>query len=118
MVAKYNKVTDEVVCATMERLVNCSMKPWPRSGRLLRGEDSRARSLSPRIGAHPYSTADSRIVATRAFTAEFQDIKLMKYRDPTFNIDQMQTAMRHLYLDDLSVAQRRREGEERSLAVA
>ncbi|CAN0475070.1 unnamed protein product, partial [Laminaria digitata] len=26
----------------------------------------------------------------------------MMYRDPTFDIEQMQTTMRHLYLDDLS----------------
>lgn len=38
----------------------------------------------------------------RGVTSEHKDIKLMMYRDPTFDIDQMQTTMRHLYPDDLS----------------
>ena len=34
--------------------------------------------------------------------AEYKDIEMVMYRDPTFDIDQIQSTMRHLYLDDLS----------------
>ena len=33
---------------------------------------------------------------------EYKDIKMMMYLDPTLDIDQMQSTMRYLYLDDLS----------------
>ena len=39
--ATYNKVTDEVIRATMEKLVSTSMNQGPRSGRLLGVEVSR-----------------------------------------------------------------------------
>ena len=41
-------------------------------------------------------------ICVQGFTAECKDIKVMMYRDPTFDIDQMQSTMRYLYLDDLS----------------
>ncbi|CAN0181136.1 unnamed protein product, partial [Laminaria digitata] len=41
-------------------------------------------------------------ICVQGFTSDYRDIKLMMYRDPSFDIDQMQSTMRHLYLDDLS----------------
>lgn len=41
-------------------------------------------------------------ICMQGFTSDFKDIKLMMYRDPTFDTDQIQTTMRHLYLDYLS----------------
>ena len=44
----------------------------------------------------------SKDICVQGFTAEYKYIKMMMYRDPTFDIDQMQSTMRHLYLDDFS----------------
>ena len=41
-------------------------------------------------------------VCVQGFAAEYEDTMLMMYRDSTFDIDQMQSTMRYLYLDDLS----------------
>ena len=41
-------------------------------------------------------------ICVQGFTARYKDIKMMMYRDPTFDIDQMQSTMRHFYLDDVS----------------
>ncbi|CAM9676984.1 unnamed protein product, partial [Laminaria digitata] len=35
-------------------------------------------------------------------TDDYKDIKLMMYRDPSFNLEQIQSTMMHLYLDNLS----------------
>lgn len=37
----------------------------------------------------------------QGFTAEYKGIKLMMYRGPTFDMEQMQSTMRRLFLDDL-----------------
>ena len=47
-------------------------------------------------------------ICVHRFTAEYKDIKIMMYRDPTFDIDQMQSIMRHLFLG-LSFAQQRHQ---------
>ena len=41
-------------------------------------------------------------ICVQGFTSEYKDIKMMMYRDPASDTDQMQSTMRHLYLDDLS----------------
>ena len=40
-------------------------------------------------------------ICVQGFSSQYKDIKMMMYRDPTFDIDQMQSTMRHLYLDDI-----------------
>ncbi|CAN0033774.1 unnamed protein product [Ectocarpus sp. 12 AP-2014] len=36
------------------------------------------------------------------FTDEYKDVKMIMYRDPNFNVNQMQTTMRHMILDEQS----------------
>ena len=45
-------------------------------------------------------------------TAEYKDKKLIKYRDPTFDIDLIQSTMSHQYPDDPS----RNDGDKRAIA--
>ena len=44
----------------------------------------------------------SKDIVVQGFTPEYESIKLMMYRDPTFDLAQIQTTMRPLYLDNLS----------------
>ena len=64
-------------------------------------EKTLARSELERMG-ESISNRRFKDICVQGFTPEYKDIKLMMYRDPTFDIDQMQTTMRHLCLDDLS----------------
>ena len=41
-------------------------------------------------------------IVVQGFTPEYESIKLMMYRDPTFDVAQIQTTMRRMYLDNLS----------------
>ena len=50
----------------------------------------------------PISHRIFRDVCVQGSTPEYKDIKRMMYRDPMFDIEQMQSVMRHLFLDDLS----------------
>lgn len=44
--------------------------------------------------------------------AGYNNIELVMYRDPTVNIDEMQSTLRHLYLDELA----RNDGEKGAVA--
>ena len=100
LVNKYNKVPDEVIRAAMEKLVNISMTQGQDSDDYFM-EKTFARSELEKMG-EPISDRRFKDVCVQGFTAEYEDIKLITYRDPTFDIDQMQTTMRHLHLGDLS----------------
>ena len=41
-------------------------------------------------------------ICVLGFTSEYKNIKMMMHQDPAFDIDHMQSTMRHLYLDDRS----------------
>ena len=45
------------------------------------------------------------------FTDEYKDVKMMMYRDSSFDINQMHTTMRHMFLDQQS-----RNGTKRRIA--
>ena len=100
LVSMYNKVTGEVIRTTMEKLVNTSMKQGQDPDDDLM-EKALARSELEKMG-EPISDRRFKDICVQGFAAEYNDIKLITYRDPTFDIDQMQTTMRYLYLDDLS----------------
>ena len=38
-------------------------------------------------------------ICVTGFTDEYKDMKMMMYRDSFFDIDQMKTTMRHMFLD-------------------
>ena len=100
LVSKYNKVTDEVIRAKMDKLVNTNMEQGedPDSYFI---EKTLARSELEKMG-EMISDRRFKDVCVQGFTAKYKDIKMMISRDPTFDIDQIQSAMRYLHLDDLS----------------
>ena len=100
LVSKYNKVTDEVIWTKMDKLVNTNMEQGedPDSYSI---EKTLARSELEKMG-EMISDRRFKDICVQGFTSEYKDIKMMLCRDPTFDIDQMQSTMRHLYLDDLS----------------
>ena len=50
------------------------------------------------------------------FTDNYKDVKMMMYRDPSFDVDQMQTTMRHMFLDEQSRNGTERDGRTQRLA--
>ena len=105
--SKYNKVTGALIRAKMDKLVNSNIKQGedPDSHFM---EKTIARSELEKMGE---TISDRRFkdICVHRFTAEYKDIKIMMYRDPTFDIDRMQSIMRHLFLG-LSFAQQRHQG--------
>ena len=89
------KVTGVVVRASLKRLLNSDMEPGQDPN------DHFTEKLLRSKMAEPVSDRRSKDIRVQGFTAECKRIKLMMYRDPTFNIDYMQSTLRHLYLDDL-----------------
>ena len=96
----YDKVTDEVIRATMEELVNTPMEPgqnpddYFNQKRLLR---IRAEKMGEHISDRYFED-----ICVTGFTDNYKDVKMMMYRDPSFDVDQMQTTMRHMFLDEQS----------------
>ena len=41
-------------------------------------------------------------ICVTGFTDNYKDVKMMMYRDPSLDVDQMQTTMRHMFLDEQS----------------
>ena len=84
----------------MDKLVNSNMKQAEDPDSYFM-EKTLARSELEKMGE---TISDRRFkdICVQGFTSENKDIKMMMYQDPTFDIDQIQSTMRHLYLDDLS----------------
>ena len=96
----YDKVTDEVIRATMEELVNTPMEP----GQNLDDYFDKKRLLYigiDKIG-EKVSNRWFKDICVTGFIDEYKDVKMMMYRDSSFDIDQMQTTMRHMFLDQQS----------------
>ena len=100
LVAKYNKVTDEATRATVEKLVNTSIKQGQYPNDYFT-EKTFARYEIDRMGK-TISDRTFNDICVRGFTAEHKHIAAMMYRGPTFHVEQMQSTMRHLLLDNLS----------------
>ena len=99
VVDNYNKVTGEVIRAGMDNLVNSKMKPREHPDCYRVGK-THARSELEKMGETIFDRKFKEI-CVQGFMTEYEDIKMM-YRDPTFDIDQMQRTVRHLYLDGIS----------------
>ncbi|CAN0023517.1 unnamed protein product [Pylaiella littoralis] len=84
----------------MEELVNTPMEPgqnpddYFNKGRLLR-------LTAEKLGEHVSDRYFKEICVT-GFTDNYKDVKMTMYRDPSFDIDQIQTTMRHMFLDEQS----------------
>ena len=94
LVSKYNKVTDGVIRDKIDKIVNTNME---------QGEDPDSSFMEKTLARSELEKMGEMISDRRqGFTAEYKAIKMIMYRDPTFDIDQMQSKMRHLYSDGLS----------------
>ena len=97
----YNEVTDEVIRAKMDKLVNTNME---------QGEDPDSYFMEKTLARSELEKMSGMIsdrrfkdICVQGFTAEYKEIKMMiMYRDSSFDIDQIQSTKRHLYLDDRS----------------
>ena len=105
----HDKVPDEVIRATMEELVNTPMKPgqnpdnYFNTKRLLR---IRIEEMGEKVSDRWFMN-----ICVPGFTDEYKDVEMMMYRDSSFDIDQMQTSIRHMFLDQQS-----RNGTKRCIA--
>ena len=96
----YGKVTDEVIRATMEELVNTPMEPGQNPDDYF-NQKRLLRIRAEKMGEH-ISDRYFKDICVTGFTDNYKDVKMMMYRDPSFDVDQMQTTMRHMFLDEQS----------------
>ena len=96
----YDKVTDEVIRATMEELVNTPMEPGQNPDDYF-NQKRLLRIRAEKMGEH-ISNRYFKDICVTGFTDNYKDVKMMMYRDPSFDVDQMQTTMRHMFLDEQS----------------
>ena len=97
LVGKYNNMTDEVICATVEKLANTSMKQGQDPEDYFM-ETALARAELEKM-APPISDRRFEDFFVQGFTTDYKDIRLVMYRDPTFDVEQIQSTMRHRFLD-------------------
>ena len=96
----YDKVTDEVIRATMEELMNTPMEPGQNPDDYF-NQKRLLRIRAEKMGEH-ISDRYFKDICVTGFTDNYKDVKMMMYRDPSFDVDQMQTTMRHMFLDEQS----------------
>ena len=96
----YDKVTDEVIRATMEELVNTPMEPRQNPDDYF-NQKHLLRIRAEKMGEH-ISDRYFKDICVTGFADNYKDVKMMMYRDPSFDVDQMQTTMRHMFLDEQS----------------
>lgn len=96
----YNKVTDEVIRATMEELVNTPMEPGQNPDDYF-NQKHLLRHKVQKMG-ETISDRYFKDICVTGFTDEYKEVKMIMYRDPDFNVDQMQTTTRHIFLDEQS----------------
>ena len=99
----YDKVTDEVIRATLKELMNTPMEPGQNP------DDYFNKKLLLRIRIEKIVEKVSdrwlKDICVTCFADEYKDVKMMTYRDSSFDIDPMETTMRHMFLDQ-TVAER------------
>ena len=82
----YDKVTDEVIRATMEELVNTPMEPGQNPDDYF--NQKRLRIRAEKMGEN-ISDRYFKDICVTGFTDNYKDVKMMMYRDPSFDVDQM-----------------------------
>ena len=90
----YDKVTDEVIRATMDELVNTPMEHGQNPDDYF----NKKRFLHIRIEKMGEKASDRwfKDICVTGFTDEYKNVKMMMYRDSSFDIDQMKTTMRRI----------------------
>lgn len=96
----YNRVTDEVIRATMEELVNTQMEPGQNPDDYF-NQKHLLRHRAEKMG-EVVSDCWFKDICIEGFTDDYKDVKMMVYRDPTFDISQMQSTMRHIFIGEQS----------------
>ena len=97
LVSKYNKVPDEVILATIDKLDDTNMEQGEVPDFYFT-EKTIARSVLENMGEMIFDRRFKDICAQAFTAAEYKDIKMMMYRDPTFGIEQIQSTVRHIYI--------------------
>ena len=96
----YDRVTDEVIRAKMEELENNPMNPGENPGDYF-NQKHLLRTQLDKMG-EPISDRRFKHICVQGFSDEYKDVKLMVFRDPTFNVLDMQSTMRNIFLDEQS----------------
>ena len=96
----YNKVTDEVIRATMEELISTPMEAGQNPDDYF-NQKHLLRHKAEKMG-ETISDRYFKDICVTGFTDEYKDVKMIMYRDPDFNVDKMQSTMRHMFLDEQS----------------
>ena len=96
----YDKVTDKVIRATMEELVNTPMEPGQKPDDYF----NKKRLLRIRIKKVGEKVSDRwfKDICVMGFTGAYKDVKMMMCRNSSFDIDHMQTTIRDMFLDQQS----------------
>ncbi|CAM9684860.1 unnamed protein product, partial [Ascophyllum nodosum] len=84
----------------MEELVNTPMEPGQNPDDYF-NQKRLLRIRAEKMGEH-ISDRYFKDICVTGFTDNYKDVKMMMYRDPSFDVDQMQTTMRHMFLDEQS----------------
>ena len=96
----YDRVTDEVIRAKMEELENNPMNPGENPDDYF-NQKHLLRTQLDKMG-EPISDRRFKHICVQGFSDEYKDVKLMVFRDPTFNVLDMQSTMRNIFLDEQS----------------
>lgn len=94
---KYDRVTDEVVRAKLEELENTPMNPGENPDAYF-NQKHLLRAQTEKMGE---AISDRRFkdMCVQGFSDENNDISMMVFRDPTFNVLQMQLTLRNIFMD-------------------
>ena len=112
----YDRVTDEVIRAKMEELENNPMNPGENPDDYF-NQKHLLRTQLDKMG-EPISDRRFKDICVQGFSDEYKDVKLMVFRDPTFNVLDMQSTMRNIFLDEQSRKGRKGRIAGRGFAMA
>ena len=98
--SNYDRVTDEVIRAKMEELENTPMNPGENPDDYF----NQKHLLRVQLDKMGETVSDRRFkdICVQGFSDEYNDVRLMVFRDPTFTVLEMQSTMRNIFLDEQS----------------
>ena len=100
LILNHNKVTDKAIRSQMDKSVTSNIKQGEDPDSYLM-EITLARSELEKMGETIFDRRFKHI-CVQGFSAEYNDIKMMMYRDPISDIDQMQSMMRYCSFNYIS----------------
>ncbi|CAB1101301.1 unnamed protein product [Ectocarpus sp. CCAP 1310/34] len=98
--ANYNRVTDEVIRAKLDDLERTVTEPGENPDDFFNTKH-RLRSQLEKMGE---TISDRRFkdICVQGFSEDYKDIKMMAFRDLSFDVQQMQATMRNIFFDELT----------------